>query len=469
MLSAMSEKGYLRSRDVYSQSIEVFTLQEWCGKLLGDKEVSNAQYLDQDALKAKETRKEFIKDIVANTRAKDPRAFSYLSDVCKEFFEKENIDYIAEMMQHEIGVMIKGRASENLETYLDLPPLAYGLPAKTENDRRFVFSLYKQYQTTLNEYGAFDTDDIVLTALGNLDTPIWRRRRATEGYDAVVIDETHLFNLNELSVFHFIVRDPQTPRIIFSIDRSQAPGERGITTKMVKEILAGSPDGEAETRTNVVFRCAPEIVKLAEAITSSGATLFTTFENPLLDVFSVLLATDEADARTPFYWECLNDGEMCKYAVRRVRELCNELKCRESDIVIIAMTDGLLPLMREALQAAGMKFVEILRRGDLETVRRGQKEGAVFVSHPDYVGGLEFKAVLIAGVDEGRVPPDEMAVKTEARHFLEFKACNRMYVAISRARLRVELFFSKERGRSKLLEHAISVEAITVIIAGTQV
>jgi len=460
MLSALNEKSYIRNRDDFAQSIELFTLQEWCGKLLGTKDVSNAQYLDQDALQAKELRKGFIKDILTECKTNEPEAFAYLSEKCREFFQRENIDYVAEILQHEIGVMIKGRASENLDAYIGLPQLAYGLPTQIENDRRFVFSLYNRYQKVLNEYGAFDTDDIVLTALGSLDTPIWRRRRATEGYDAVIIDETHLFNLNELSVFHFLVRARQTPQIIFSIDRSQAPGERGITTKMVKEILAGTAGDEVETKTKVIFRCAPEIVKLAEAITAAGATLFTTFENPLLDVFPVLLATDEAGAEVPVYWECANDAEMCTLAVQRSSQLCRDLKCPESDVVVIAMTENLLSPMRNALQGGNRKFIEILRRGDLETLRRGQKEGAVFLSHPDYVGGLEFKAVLIVGVDEGRVPPTEGTVTEESRHFLEFKACNRLYVAISRARLRVELLMSKERGRSKLLEHAVHVEAI---------
>jgi hypothetical protein len=460
MLSSLNEKSYIRSRDDFAQSIELFTLQEWCGKLLGAKDVSNAQYLDQDALQAKELRKDFIKDIVTECKTKESEAFAYLSENCREFFQSENVEYIAEILQHEIGIMIKGRASESLDAYIGLPQLAYGLPVQIENDRRFVFSLYKRYQKVLNDYGAFDTDDIVLTALGSLDTPIWRRRRATEGYDAVIIDETHLFNLNELSVFHFLVRDLQTPQIIFSIDRSQAPGERGITTKMVKEILAGAARDEVETKTIVIFRCAPEIVKLAEAITAAGATLFTTFENPLLDVFPVLLATDEAGAEAPVYWECANDADMCTLAVHRASQLCNELKCPESDVVIIAMTENLLLPMRSALQGGNRKFIEILRRGDLETVQRGQKERAVFLSHPDYVGGLEFKAVLIVGVDEGRVPPTEGVIRKESRHFLEFKACNRLYVAISRARLRVELLMSKERGRSKLLEHAIHIDAI---------
>jgi superfamily I DNA/RNA helicase len=460
MLNALNEKSYIRSRDDFAQSIELFTLQEWCGKLLGTKELSNTQYLDQDALQAKELRKAFLRDIVTDCKANEPEAFRYLSEKCRDFFQSENTDYVAEILQHEIGVMIKGRASENLDAYIELSELAYGLPTPSENDRRYVFSLYKEYQKVLNEFGAFDTDDIVLTALGSLNTPIWRRRRATEGYNAVVIDETHLFNLNELSVFHFLILDPQTPQIIFSIDRSQAPGERGITTMMVKEILAGTEREEVETKTKVIFRCAPEIVRLAEAITSAGATLFTTFENPLLDVFPVLLASDEAGAEIPVYWECANDIEMYNCAVKRVGQLCNELKCPESEIVIIAMTADLLLPMQSALLSGNKKFIEILRRGDLETVQRGQKEGAVFLSHPDYVGGLEFKAVVMVGVDEGRVPTTEGSVREESRHFLEFKACNRLYVAISRARLRVELLMSRERGRSKLLEHAVHVEAI---------
>lgn len=460
ILSALNEKSYIRSSDDFAQSIELATLQEWCGTFLGTKDVTNAQYLDQDALEAKELRKGFIKDIIEQFKSTESEAFAYLSSKCREFFQSENIEYVAEILQHEIGVMIKGRASENLESYTALPQLAYGLPTQSENDRRFVFSLYKKYQSVLNDYGAFDTDDIVLTALGSLDTPIWRRRRTTEGYDAVIVDETHLFNLNELSVFHFLVRDPQTPQIIFSIDRSQAPGERGITTKMVREILTGTIGEEIATKTKVIFRCAPEVVKLTEAITAAGATLFTTFENPLVDVFPVLLANDETGAEVPVYWECLNDASMCAFAVERARRLRSELRCTESDIVIIAMTEGLLPPMRHALQSEHIRTVELVRRGDLETVQRGQKEGALFLAHPDYVGGLEFKAVLIVGVDEGRVPPAEGSVKEESRHFLEFKACNRLYVAVSRARLRVELFMSKERGRSKLLEHAVHVEAI---------
>lgn len=447
-----------RDRNHYLQNIEVNTLQQWCGALLGSQEIADSQYLDQDALQAKELRKLILKDIVTSRLSNDAKAMDYLSAPCSDFFKNENIDYVVDLLQHEIGVMIKGRAGEKLETYISLPALAYCLPARTSNDRSFVFSIYKDYQSQLNQSGSYDTDDITLSALGRLNTPIWRRRRTTEGYDAIAIDETHLFNFNELAVFHHLLKDPSHPRIIFSIDRSQAPGERGITTRLVREALTNSP--EEETRINLVFRSSPEIVKLAEAITYAGASLFTTFENPLVGASAVISASDELAARTPTYWETATDLEMLQFAARRASELSDELKCPPNDILLIAMSEDLLSGIGAALTKQGSRHVTILHRGDLSVVKKGERDHAFVVSLPDYVGGLEFKAVLVVGVDEGRVPPTEGLVKEESRHFVEFRACNKLYVAVSRARLAAELFYSAERGKSPLLAHALSIDAL---------
>jgi UvrD/REP helicase N-terminal domain len=459
LLNAVCGDKYLGHRDQMTQSIEVCTLQEWCGQFIGEREVGRAQYLDQDAMQAKELRKEFLRDIVLDVRRQSPAAFKYLSEDCRDFFVSENVDYIAEILQHEIGVMIKGRASEMLESYLALPRVRYGLPALSDNDRRFVYGLYKRYQQVLQDYGSFDTDDIVLTAIGSLDTPIWRRRRPSEGYDAVMIDETHLFNMNELSIFHMITRRSDTPRIIFSIDRSQAPGERGITTSMVREVLSGASATGSDATTKLIFRCSPPIAKLAEAITAAGASLFTTFEDPLVDYSSLATAVEDEEADVPFYWECDCDADMVSAVLERHSALQRELKCTANEILLVGSTQHLVFGLRDAVVAAGERCVEILRRGDLEVVER-ERDDAVFVSHPDYVGGLEFRAVLIVGVDDGRVPLSDGAVKEEAKHFLEFRACNQLYVAITRARTRVELFMSKERGRSALLEHALVTGAL---------
>ena len=443
------------------QSIELCTLQQWCGSFLGGKDVSNSQYLDQDALLSKEMRKLILsQDVVSKRIIDDPFSLGFLSPACRNFFTSETPDYISELLQHEIGVLIKGRASENLESYLELPPMSYCLPTVTSNDRRFVFSLYREYQKQLLSSGVFDTDDIVLSALGRLDTPIWRRRRAEEGYNAILIDETHLFNLNELSVFHYLLRNSGNPAIIFSIDRVQAPGERGITTKLVREVLTPGEVTEQEVRTNVVFRSSAQIVRLAEAVTASGASLFTTFENPLVNVSTVITGEDESLVSVPSYWRCQNDAVMCTAAAARARQLSNSFKCPISELLIVCTSTDLIELQKQYLSKQNIKYVEILQRGDLETVQRGVRDNAIILSHPDFVGGLEFKGVLIVGVDEGRIPPNEGVRMAESKHFVAFKACNRLYVTITRARLAAELFFSAERGQSSLLAHAIDKKVI---------
>jgi superfamily I DNA/RNA helicase len=459
LLAAVCGEKYLASDRNSPQSIEVHTLQEWCGRFIGERELGRAQYLDQDAMQAKALRKEFLKEIVLEVRTQSPQAFKYLSDECRDFFGNENADYIAELLQHEIGVMIKGRAAEVLESYLALPRVRYGLPVGTDNDKSFVFGIYKRYQKILKEYNSFDTDDIVLSAIGSLDTPIWRRRRPDEGWDAVVVDETHLFNMNELSIFHMLTRRTDNPRIIFSIDRSQAPGERGITTEMVRETLSPNTETDSNATTKLIFRCSSEIATLAEAVTAAGASLFTTFENPLVDYKTLATSKEEAESSVPIYWECENDSDIVAFVNERHILLRRELRCPASEILIVGTTSELIDRLREEISASGQRCVEILRRGDLEVVQR-EKGDTVFLSHPDYVGGLEFRAVLVAGVDDGRVPPVEGAVKMEAKHFLQFRSCNQLYVTITRARTRVEIFMSRERGKSPLLEHALSTSAL---------
>jgi superfamily I DNA/RNA helicase len=99
-------------------------------------------------------------------------------------------------------------------------------------------------------------------------------------------------------------------------------------------------------------------------------------------------------------------------------------------------------------------------RGDLETVKRALAAGRYVLTTPDYVGGLEFSAVILAGVDEGRLPPAYMQETTDSRAFLSYSSHNRLYVALTRARYRVEALITRERGPSPLLKNAIKNELL---------
>ncbi|MGF6159157.1 hypothetical protein M2267_004425 [Ensifer sp. KUDG1] len=95
-------------------------------------------------------------------------------------------------------------------------------------------------------------------------------------------------------------------------------------------------------------------------------------------------------------------------------------------------------------------------------VEAASASGQFVIGHADYVGGLEFSAVILVGVDNGRVPPLGEDLVESSKHFLSYAAHNRLYVAVSRAKYRVEILGEKARGPSKLLLPAINANLLQV-------
>lgn len=276
------ERGATRPR----QSIKVTTLQEWSAEHLGTNSIDDNEFLDKDAANSKMLQIYYIEEAYNKVKTElwDNTFEVVCSERFKNFITHTNEENLFELLRQEIAVMIKGRAGEDYDRYRQITRPKYSLPLEEDADFKFVYLIFKRYQGSLAKVGQYDSDDITLTALGQVDTPIWNRRRIKDGYDACIIDETHLFNINELSVFHFVNKPSDeegngTQNIIFAIDQSQAAGDWGIDDVSIREALRYSGK-ESSDRFNTVFRSSPDIVNLAFNILCSGATLFT-FENPL--------------------------------------------------------------------------------------------------------------------------------------------------------------------------------------------
>jgi len=385
----------------------------------------------------------------------------FLSASFTQFLQTEASWKIAEMLQHEISVVLKGRASEDFDKYKKIPFLSYGLPMSSNADKGFVFTIFKEYQRRLGDTGQFDTDDVVLTAIGQLDTPIWRRRRAKEGFDAVFIDETHLFNMNELHIFHYFTRQEGPYPIAFSVDRSQAVGDQGWNSSDIEQSIA-TTDVSLQNKLNTIFRSSPQIVNVAFSVVSSGATLFTNFDNPM-DVFSsAFTEIDERRSQEPLYINTANEDELIEVAFDRADELQKSLECRKSDILIVTLDGELLTKLEQYAAQKNKPVLLLKRRGDIKAVEAAKKSGQLVLAHADYVGGLEFFAVIIAGLDHGRVPPSGEEQSDSSKNFLTYSSHNRLYVAITRAKYRLEFIGEKARGPSKLIEPAIRAELVQV-------
>lgn len=450
------------SKSYSSVSVTITTLHEWCIEQLSTG-ITSLEYLDLDAQESKDYQFMLLQESFESIMSNSWDTYKLLcSDNFVSYISSTPKEDILEMLQHEIAVTIKGRAGQRLERYRNLIRLRYSIPAKNPDDLNFLFHIYTSYQEKLVAMGVFDSDDIILSSLGQLNTPIWRRRRLQDGYNAIFVDETHLFNFNELSIFHHINRDAHSNNIIFAIDKTQAIGERGLDYKNLNEILE-LEEGDLKNETyDTVFRSSPDIINVAFSVLSSGVSLFTNFENPLSRAKFSFTQIEEKKAQQPEYLLLPNEASMVEKCFLLSDELSQKLATKRSNVLIIATRSSLLHQL-EIFAASRNKPVEVLkRRGDLEVVKAAETANRYVIANIDYVGGLEFDAVIIAGVDRQYVPPLGTGDNLESSNFMNYAWHNRMYVAITRAKYSLYILGEKANGYSKLLENAIGSKLIKV-------
>ena len=449
------------------QSIKVTTLQEWCAEHLGTNSISDNEFLDKDALESKLRQILYIEQAFSSIKEDlwEKTFDLFCSKKFKDFINYTPEESILEMLRQEIAVLIKGRASGDFDKYKSITRPKYSIPLEEDADFRFVFMVYKKYQAALEKVGQYDSDDIILTALGQVDTPIWNRRRIRDGYDVCVIDETHLFNINELSIFHFVNKpldgndnSNTTPKIIFAIDKAQATGDWGVDDISIYTALQ-LRENSNNKQFNTVFRCSPDIVNLAYNILTSGTTMFTNFENPLLYTSFNFVKEDELKSIPPEYTMVKDDEEAIKCGVEWAEKYCSEHKSTKNQVLLIGVNDILVNQLKDYLKIRNKPFVILQSRSDDQAIKKAKEGNKFVISQIDFVGGLEFEAVVIIGVDEGRVPPAK-SNKNEAYHVISYAWHSRMYVAVTRAKYAIKIIGDMSRGASQLLYNSILSESV---------
>ena len=440
------------------QSVTLTTLQEWCTEYLGNK-IGRSEVLDEDAQESKELQFRFVNDAFSQCVEHDFVSYKdSCSDAFVKFIEDDDKAYVVEKLCSEISITIKGRAGQDFEIYKKLPRLQESIPVSVEADFLFVYLIYEKYQDMLSELGYFDNDDISLSSHAQLETPIWRRKRLEMGYDVVFVDELHLFSYNELSIFHLLTKDEKKMHIVYAVDKTQAIGDRGLTKETLFNSLKVKED--SSTRYNTVFRSSPQIIDLAFSILSSGAELFLNFENPLDKIMSSFNINEEKKALAPEYIMLPTDEDMISMVYSKVDELSSKLGCTRDKVLIVCTDQELLNSVVKYGESQNKPFELLVRRGDYSTITKAEKQNRYVVGYIDYIGGLEFDAVVIVGVDKGRVP---QVTSNESRIYQNYEWHNRMYVAITRAKYAVVILGNKSRTTSTLLQNAISNNRITLI------
>ncbi|MGR8971331.1 UvrD-helicase domain-containing protein, partial [Klebsiella pneumoniae] len=439
------------------QSIEVTTLQEWCINNLGNR-ISATEYLDSDALESKQLQLLYINEALEDFFIKDyAGSLNFISPKLKKFFGNNDPWGISILLQEEISTYIKGRAGDDLKTYMSLPRTKNIIPIENDDDFKTIFSIYNKYQEKLIALNLFDSDDITLSALKETSTPIWKRRRMTAGFDIMYIGETHLFNINELSLFHNLLK-PNSNHIVFTMDRSQATGDTTITKEDVaKELDANLAN---EHGLSAVFRSSEHIINLASCVLASGATLFQELENPLAESMTGHTSLIEDKCCVPYIITKQNASEVYRASFSFVDHIAQELDISKSDVLIVPCTDQVFKELKNFAESNDKEYISIERRGDNLAVEAAATNNLYVIGGMDYIGGLEFSVVVIVGADSDKFP-EQSTYTGESLHFINYSSFNKLYVAITRAKYQIVFIAEKTQKISPLLETAVTEGLLT--------
>ena len=88
---------------------------------------------------SKNIQKLYIEEAFKNVLSKHLNFYrNVLSGKYLGFIINSDKDVFFDMLQYEIGVVIKGRANGDIDTYKILPRPTYGIPCKSEADFNFT-------------------------------------------------------------------------------------------------------------------------------------------------------------------------------------------------------------------------------------------------------------------------------------------------------------------------------------------
>lgn len=429
--------GYGNSR------IYVSTLSEYCRVHLG---LEIDSILDVDADSAKQFQ---LEQVLSSLRVEYRRNPSMVDDspILKEVFAGDLLlKAFALLVSVEISAAIKGHGLEHdrkryvqSEKNLSLLHGHFKTP-----EREFVFNVFEHYHATVFEgFNVLDTDDMALSLVGRLRTPVWQLRRRTEGFDFVFVDEAQLFNENERRIFPLLTKQDQSHvPIALALDQAQATfgqTSAGLGTIGITDI--------ANERLASVHRSTTAIVKLAFFIIQKSTDLFGPDFPSFGDIAGKLVPDTHSKAVLPkIEKQSADSPNIGRFVRRRISDL---RRSNYRQIAVVCHADKYWESLETELSAAGLPFQVIRERG----AKFPQDEPLVSLCRPAQVGGQEFDAVVIVGLEQGLVPPkiiDNEALATA----LEQQSIRDIYLSITRARYTVVFAIAAGASPNTTLEQA---------------
>lgn len=324
------------------------------------------------------------------------------------------------------------------------------LPSREE--REVVLSLYDSFRSSLRSMKAIGGDQMVTDFLNHLDSFRWEATRHGEGFDAIFVDELHLFNRQERMTFRHLLKSPEAaPAVFMAYDAKQSPRD---TFLKLPEADAGQLDFWRDVRLGKVekielvdvFRYSPQITRALSCIDESfpGQDLDDDWPR-----YSGISRTEDGPVPTI----CTVKSTIATYTqvFTRARSLQRSLGKNGRVAVLCASNE----LFSRYLDFSELRdyFIPLTSRdeasGALHSVRK------FLFSMPEYVAGLQFDTVLLIDVNRGEVPDGPYSAAA-LRKFV-----SQVYLGASRAERQLEFYASEEHGGpSPIISRAVLEKAV---------
>lgn len=357
----------------------------------------------------------------------------------------------AKMVVSEISLAIKGQGlQKNRRRYVESEKALSRLHgALSAPAREFVFDIFEGYnREVFDKYGLLDSDDLAISLLGKLRTPIWELRRKSLGYDFLFVDETQLFNENERRIFPLLCKSLSYVPIVLALDEAQSifgQSSAGFAALGIENISNESLPS--------IHRSTKSIVDLAFFVVQHCGDLFGPDFPDFTDVADGFAADDHPLATKPALERCPTEqASFGKFVRKRVSEL---RKSNQRQIAVVIHGSRYWEGVRSELATGGIPFVEVLSRG--ESLAPGTP--VVALTRPEFIGGQEFDAVIIVGLEQGVVPP-ALSSNEPFNIALEQQTLREIYLSITRARYRVVFAISTGATPTSIIADAIQQSLI---------
>jgi hypothetical protein len=316
---------------------------------------------------------------------------------------------------------------------------AWLLELPTERDRRYVLEIHRRYRQLLSEMNTLSVDQMVSDFNSFLDRNTWDMLKKTKGFDAVFVDELHLFTSVERQVLHKLMKGnvgglgaASRPAIFMAYDVKQSPRDTFTQMGDTSLFTASTQLQNSDlVKLSKIFRYTPQI---ADFLYDLDATF------PAIDLAGewepYAAQAEVAEGERPKLYIYKDEAELLRRTFEAAITQAKKLGGRRVAILCI----------NEELYDQYDKIAKIRFRGNL--IHINSREPSTDLKHagkkvvfsmPEFVAGLQFEVIYLIHVD-AQDAPIELTVGERRR------LISNVYLGASRAERELYLGCCESRG-----------------------